>query len=440
VSEIGEGAFAHVFRARERATGREVALKVLKEIFRTDGEIVERFRREVFAVSAIDSPHVVRLYDFGTSGDEIFIAMEFVQGPTLREVIADRTWSAEAAHVVVGQIAQAVAAAHRQGIVHRDLKPENVMLVGSGERRVVKVLDFGLAKLADMERRLGLEPLTRAGMCFGTPQYMAPEQMQGKPASESADLWALSVIAYELMSGRLPWDGADPRAVFQSVASTAVPPLGTLHASVTRRQELDQFFVQALAKDPKERPADASALFRAFELALKGRATDPRTVFSTIVSTEFAIPEARPLDDTGPQPAIDLSDTLQESEFAPATMPSAPHARMSSKRRLHSQWNMSLTDLPPLTDRGDLEAPPLAPPPRGPRPSSPSMSVSGSNGNIKSEAAPAAATLYPSLARESAPDAGQPSPRSRVTLLFVVVGLILMALAAGAGYWLGRGP
>lgn len=138
--EIGEGGFARVYEGKEPASGRRVAIKVLKDDYLRDTEILERFRREVFAVASIDSPHVVKMYDFGISGDEVFIAMEFVEGPTLRELIYERTWRTEEVHLVIGQIAQALAAAHRQQIVHRDLKPENVMLVAAPNgSRVVKV-------------------------------------------------------------------------------------------------------------------------------------------------------------------------------------------------------------------------------------------------------------------------------------------------------------
>ena len=143
---VGEGGFARVYHARETTTGQKVALKVLKDGFQNDPEVMERFRREVFAVASIDSPHVVGLKDFGISGDEFFIAMEFVEGPTLRDVIEQMDWSADAIHGIVGQIANAIGSAHEQNIVHRDLKPENVMLVsGPNDTMFVKVLDFGLA-------------------------------------------------------------------------------------------------------------------------------------------------------------------------------------------------------------------------------------------------------------------------------------------------------
>src|SRR6266542_1616198 len=274
MEQIGEGGFASVFRARESTTGTIVALKLLKDAYLKDQEVVERFRREVFAVASINSPYVVKMHDFGISGDEVFIAMEYVEGPTLREVMHERPWSPNDIHTIVGQIAQALAAAHRQNIVHRDLKPENVTLVGSGGQgmihRQVKVLDFGLAKLAELERKLELEPLTRAGMCFGTPQYMSPEQIQGKNIDGSADVYALGVIAYEMIAGLLPWDGSDSREILLSVIKQPAPRIVRARAQVKRLDELNRFLQRALAKDKKDRPRDAADYFKEFEVALLG--------------------------------------------------------------------------------------------------------------------------------------------------------------------------
>ena len=132
VAHVGEGAFAHVFRARELSSGRDCALKVLKEEYSDTRDVVERFQREVFAIASISSPHVVSMLDFGIADAEreFFMVMEFVQGPTLRELLgAHEPWPAEDVLVVVGQVAHALMAAHKREIVHRDLKPENVMLV-----------------------------------------------------------------------------------------------------------------------------------------------------------------------------------------------------------------------------------------------------------------------------------------------------------------------
>src|SRR5262249_29913575 len=129
LEQRGEGGFARVWKAREKSTGRTVALKLLKESLRADAEVLERFRREIFAVASIDSPYVVRMFDFGVAGGDSFLAMEFVEGLSLRELLVGKPWPAGEVHVVVGQVCQALAAAHQVGIIHRDLKPENIMLV-----------------------------------------------------------------------------------------------------------------------------------------------------------------------------------------------------------------------------------------------------------------------------------------------------------------------
>jgi serine/threonine protein kinase len=278
LSKIGEGAFAYVFRAREVQSGREVALKVLKESYQGERDVVERFQREVFAVASISSPHVVSLLDFGISAGEFFIVMEFVQGPSLRELLATHEpWAAEDVLVVVGQIAHALAAAHRHHIVHRDLKPENVMLVERGGTFVAKVLDFGFAKLAELEQTLELRPITRVGFCFGTPQYLSPEQIRGLPIDGGADLFALGVIAYEMIAGRRPWDGDDPRDVMRAVLHTLPPPALRLHPSLMPRlEEVNRFLLRALEKERGERPRDAVAFFDELQDVLYGGAAEAR--------------------------------------------------------------------------------------------------------------------------------------------------------------------
>ncbi len=281
IERIGEGAFAYVFRAREPAAGRDVALKVLKEPYRQVRDVVERFQREVFAVATINSPHVVSLLDFGFADDEFFIVMEFVRGMSLRQLMMSEPWAPEDALVVLGQIAHALAAAHKHQIVHRDLKPENVMLVENDGLWQAKVLDFGFAKLADLERTLDLEPITRVGFCFGTPQYLSPEQIRGFSVDGGADLFALGVIAYEMLVGRRPWDGADPRAVMTAVLRTLPPPALTLHPSLRSRiEEVNRFLLRALEKERKQRPVDAVAFFEELQTALFGGAAAARTALA----------------------------------------------------------------------------------------------------------------------------------------------------------------
>jgi serine/threonine protein kinase len=172
-------------------------------------------------------------------------------------------------------------AAHKREIIHRDLKPENVMLVERAGQFVAKVLDFGFAKLAELERTLELRPITRVGFCFGTPQYLSPEQIRGRPIDGGADLFALGVIAYEMLAGRRPWDGKDPREVMTAVLKTLPPPVLTLHpALMPRLEEVNRFLLRVLEKDRDERPRDAVAFFDELQDALYGGATEARNALA----------------------------------------------------------------------------------------------------------------------------------------------------------------
>jgi hypothetical protein len=296
LEKIGEGAFAYVFRAREVAAGRDVALKVLKEPYRQVRDVVERFQREVFAVASVSSPHVVSLLDFGFLQDEFFIVMEFVRGPSLRQLLVHTPWAPEDALVVLGQVAHALQAAHQREIVHRDLKPENVMLVEREGTWQAKVLDFGFAKLAEMERTLGLEPITRVGYCFGTPQYLSPEQIRGGTLDGGADLFALGVIAYEMIAGQRPWDGKDPRQVMTAVLKTLPPPVLRMHPELMPRlEEVNRFLLRALEKEREERPADAGVFVDELQEALFGGADAAQQALSAVSSLPAApLAGARP--------------------------------------------------------------------------------------------------------------------------------------------------
>ncbi|MEO6954057.1 MAG: serine/threonine-protein kinase [Polyangia bacterium] len=285
---MGEGGFAHVFRGLERATGRPVALKVLKTAFHDNKEVRERFQREVFAVASLSNRHIVGLYDFGLNESDVYIAMEYVAGATLRERMRSPLTLAER-FAIVAQVADAIAAAHASNILHRDLKPENIKVVdGPDGSMVVKVLDFGMAKISELESSLELQPLTRAGICFGTPHYMSPEQIRGRLDEPAIDLYALTTIAYELLSGGRPWDGDDPYEVMRAVLRTPAPPLAHLRGVVGGQDpqvlaDVNAFFVRAFDKQRENRPQDAAALVLELERALFGVSGAPAVESSAYV-------------------------------------------------------------------------------------------------------------------------------------------------------------
>ena len=449
---LGEGAFAHVYHARDLTSGDEVAVKVLKEALRSDAEIVERFRREVFAVASVDSPHVVRMRDFGTSGDEFFIAMEYVEGPVLRDLLVGRPLSPDTAHVIVGQIAQAVAAAHDKGIIHRDLKPENVVLVRGTRGRQVKVLDFGLAKIVELEQKLELAPLTKEGMCFGTPQYMSPEQIQGRSAEMSADLWAVAVMAYEMLAGVLPWDGREERDVFYAVLGQPLPRITTAHRSLARLDEVNAFFAKALSLRASERPSSSSALFGAFEQALFGGPHAPAaTVFSGVISAEFALPVVDGMARTEPGDAATAAPGSKAPDLAVTPDSTLPGKRVSSgKSRLHSSWQTPVVaELPPLSETAPGEPARL--------PSLPGATAAPANLAVRPAAtAPSGVPIFDdsaanpppapaaretaSAARDAAPTTAAAAKKGAGVPTWIWIAIALVVAASTIGYLLGRSP
>ena len=196
---VGRGGMAEVHRAHDRALDREVAVKLLPQARRDDHEQVARLRDEARAAAALHHPHAVTVFDVGESVHGLFVVMEFAAGRTLREEIAARGRLPEAEAAAIGlAVCEALSASHGRGIVHRDVKPANVIVGGAG----VKLTDFGVARV------LASEGLTAPGMIVGTATYMAPEQVRDEALDGRADLYALGVVLYELVTGSVPFTGA----------------------------------------------------------------------------------------------------------------------------------------------------------------------------------------------------------------------------------------
>ncbi len=226
LEELGHGGYGVVYRARQDAMGRDVAIKILKPEAAKDEIEVERFRREVFHASGLRHPNTIVLYDFGETGGLFYIIMEYLQGMNLREHLMKLgPLDADEALDVVTQILKALREAHEHGIVHRDLKPENVFLCDVVDsERVVKVLDFGLSKY--MPGAPEKEPtLTKDGVIFGTPQYMSPEQAYGQPISAATDIYAVGLLIYEMLTTNCAFSGRSSMEILIKQVSNPVPVL-----------------------------------------------------------------------------------------------------------------------------------------------------------------------------------------------------------------------
>lgn len=270
---IGEGGMGAVFLVEHTVIRKRMALKVLSADMMRRPEMVARFEREALAAAHIDHPNVVAATDSGRTDDgAVFVVLEYIDGKSLRDRLDYGPLPPATVIHITRQVAGALLRAHGLGIVHRDLKPENIMLVQrDGDLNFVKVLDFGLAKLSvralleDPDKPSTSEVLTRYGAVFGTPAYMAPEQAAGGEVDGRTDLYAVGVLMYELLSGKLPFDSDDTSALLRMQVVAPVPPLRTRFPHLAVSPALEQLVMSLLAKDPGGRPESAKALMDALD-------------------------------------------------------------------------------------------------------------------------------------------------------------------------------
>ena len=266
VREIGRGGMGVVYLAQDISLGRSVALKLLPTHLTGDPDRVRRFEREARSASALNHPNVCVIHAINKTEDDLhFIAMEYVDGTTLRQRLTQGSMKLGEALGVAVQIAAALAAAHDAGVVHRDIKPENIMVRTDG---LVKVLDFGLAKLAEPQTlgRLtqgsaSTEPSTETGFAMGTPRYMSPEQARGVKVDARADIWSLGVVTYEMIAGRPPFAGDSAIEVMNAILKEEPPQLGEAKVAPA----LERIVRRCLEKKPEMRFQSASDLGFALE-------------------------------------------------------------------------------------------------------------------------------------------------------------------------------
>ncbi|HYY73845.1 MAG TPA: protein kinase, partial [Solirubrobacterales bacterium] len=254
LGKLGSGGMADVWCAEDTMLDRRVALKFLLDRFAQDEQFVERFRREASAAAGLQHPNVVGVFDRGTFDGSHYIAMEYVEGASLKELI-ERGLSVGEAVEIVRQVLAGVRYAHAHGIVHRDLKPQNVLVDAEGRAMVT---DFGIA-------RAGASEITQTGSVLGTAQYLSPEQAQGLPVTASSDLYSIGVMLYEALTGRVPFEADSPVTVALKQVSERPHAPSELNPAVPRA--LDAVVLKALAKDPANRFASAEEFIRALDAA-----------------------------------------------------------------------------------------------------------------------------------------------------------------------------
>ncbi|MBV9690829.1 MAG: protein kinase [Ktedonobacteraceae bacterium] len=256
---IGRGGMAVIYRGVDTHTNRTVAVKVLREIYSTDPKFVTRFQREAKAASSLKHPHIVQVYDYGQSEGNYYIVMELVEGKDLRRYLRSYgVLTPQRAMMIAHDVALGLGAAHRREIVHRDVKPQNILVGDDGS---IKLTDFGIASVY---KDLDAERLTTTGMTLGTVQYYAPEQAQGEIVSSAADVYALGIVMYEMLTGHTPFDGDTPVAVaMQHIQDPPLPP-SQYNPNIT--PALEEIILRCLEKVPEMRYRDGSALARALDL------------------------------------------------------------------------------------------------------------------------------------------------------------------------------
>jgi serine/threonine-protein kinase len=250
LERIAAGGMGEVFRAHDAVLAREVAVKVLHRSLSSDQGFVDRFRREARAAATLNHPNIVAVYDWGAVDGIYYMVMEYVQGRSVRELLnaGGKLAPAQAAEIL-RQTLSALEHAHARGIVHRDLKPENILITRDG---VVKLTDLGLARaFADAKN-------TRAGAITGTVQYLSPEQIRGEPADPRSDLYSLGIVAYELLTGELPYSGETPMAIAYQHLSDRVP--APSRSAPETGADLDGFVLSATDPDREMRPESADAM------------------------------------------------------------------------------------------------------------------------------------------------------------------------------------
>ncbi|MBN1320806.1 MAG: Stk1 family PASTA domain-containing Ser/Thr kinase [Thermoleophilia bacterium] len=260
VRTLGSGGMADVYLANDRLLGRQVALKVLSSRYATDEQFIERFRREASSAASLNHPNIVQIYDRGEAEGTYYIAMEYLEGRSLKEIIVKYAPLAQDLVLSIAtQILEALRFAHRRDVIHRDIKPQNIIVDNEGR---VKVTDFGIARAGSVST------MTEAGSILGTAHYLSPEQAQGKPVEAASDLYSLGVVMYEMLTGKLPFDGDNPVSIAMQHAHEHPPTPRSVVPDLP--ENLEAVILRSLGKRPIERYLTAQAMLDDLERVQNG--------------------------------------------------------------------------------------------------------------------------------------------------------------------------
>ncbi|HRE48921.1 MAG TPA: serine/threonine-protein kinase [Aggregatilineales bacterium] len=271
ISRLGAGGMATVYRARQASVERDVAIKIIRSDMMNDPVFAERFRREANTIAKLSHPHIVKVFDYGSEGDLAYLVMELLEGGSLARLLrAEGDMPLEKASEMLQQVARALDVAHQQGIIHRDLKPDNILL---DSFRNAFLTDFGVAKLLTEQK------MTSTGAVIGTPAYIAPELWNGSYADNRSDLYALGVIVYEMLTGRVPHNGDTPYRMMHMHIYEDAPPATSINPTLP--PVIDDFLAVALAKDPDQRFRSADHMATVFQAAIHSGRLPPGIVVPT---------------------------------------------------------------------------------------------------------------------------------------------------------------
>ncbi len=301
VEQVGIGGMAIVYRAIDRNTGHSVAVKVLKPEFNRDVEFVSRFQREAEAASKMTHHNIVNLLDVGMDGDNRYLIMEYVKGKTLKEVIQEKgRISAPVAAQITIRILSALQHAHQNGIIHRDIKPQNILVHADGH---IKVADFGIARMANSST------LTKGDAVMGSVHYFSPEQAQGRGTDVTSDLYSVGVTLYEMLTGRVPFDGESPVAIAMQHLHALPEPIRRYAPDVP--EAICHVCMKAMEKNPQYRYHSAREMASELRMALEGRVADMQPRMEVVPQPEpIPATPARPVgtrQQTGPNRTVNKS-------------------------------------------------------------------------------------------------------------------------------------